>query len=40
MIGHATSSVDLSKTFTNEYAMAANKLEGYTTTTTPAGVAG
>jgi NitT/TauT family transport system substrate-binding protein len=40
MIGHATSSVDLSKTFTNEYAMAANKLEGFTTTTTPAGVAG
>ncbi|HKC26504.1 MAG TPA: ABC transporter substrate-binding protein [Jatrophihabitans sp.] len=40
MIGHATSSIDLSKTFTNEYAVAANKLEGYQTTTTPAGVTG
>jgi NitT/TauT family transport system substrate-binding protein len=34
--GTDTSKVDLSKTFTNEFAIAANKLEGYTTTTTPA----
>jgi NitT/TauT family transport system substrate-binding protein len=40
LIGSATSSVDLSTTFTNEFAMAANKTEGFTTTTTPAGASG
>jgi NitT/TauT family transport system substrate-binding protein len=37
LVGHATSSVNLGTTFTNEFAIAANKLEGFTTTTTPAG---
>ncbi|HEU5425507.1 MAG TPA: ABC transporter substrate-binding protein [Actinocrinis sp.] len=37
LIGSATSSVNLSATFTNDYAIAANKAEGYTVTTTPAG---
>jgi NitT/TauT family transport system substrate-binding protein len=32
--------VSISNTFTNKYALAANKLEGYTTTTTPAGADG
>lgn len=40
LVGHATSSVDLSKTFTNDFAIAANKQEGFTTTTTPAGANG
>jgi NitT/TauT family transport system substrate-binding protein len=40
LIGSATSSVDLSATFTNDYAIAANKLEGTTITTTPAGASG
>jgi NitT/TauT family transport system substrate-binding protein len=40
LIGSATSSVDLSTTFTNEFALAANKLEGDTVTTTPAGAGG
>jgi NitT/TauT family transport system substrate-binding protein len=37
LVGHATSSVNLGTTFTNEFAIAANKLEGFNTTTTPAG---
>jgi NitT/TauT family transport system substrate-binding protein len=37
LVGNVTSSVDLGKTFTNEFAVAANKKEGFTTTTTPAG---
>jgi NitT/TauT family transport system substrate-binding protein len=40
LIGSATSSVNLGSTFTNDFAMAANKSEGYTTTTTPAGADG
>ena len=40
LIGSATSSVDLSTTFTNDFAVAANQQEGYTTTTTPAGPQG
>ncbi|OIJ86392.1 ABC transporter substrate-binding protein [Streptomyces sp. MUSC 14] len=36
LVGHATSSVDLSKTFTNEFALQADKTEGIATTTTPA----
>jgi len=38
--GVDTSKVTISNTFTNKYAVAANKLEGYTTTTTPAGAEG
>ena len=34
--GTDTSKVDLGTTFTNEFAIAANKAEGFTTTTTPA----
>jgi NitT/TauT family transport system substrate-binding protein len=34
-IGSDTSSVKLSATFTNTFAVAANKLEGFTTTTKP-----
>jgi NitT/TauT family transport system substrate-binding protein len=37
LIGNATSSVNLGATFTTDFALAANKLEGLTTTTTPAG---
>jgi NitT/TauT family transport system substrate-binding protein len=40
LIGSATSSVNLGTTFSNEYAIAANKTEGFTTTTTPAGASG
>ena len=40
LIGNATSSVNLGTTFTNEFAIAANKLEGFTTTTSPAGPQG
>jgi NitT/TauT family transport system substrate-binding protein len=40
LIGNATSSVNLATTFTNDFAMAANKLEGYTPTTNPAGPQG
>ncbi|MBK3645464.1 ABC transporter substrate-binding protein [Streptomyces sp. MBT33] len=40
LVGGVTSSVDLSKTFTNEFALNANKKEGFTTTTTPAGANG
>lgn len=38
--GVDTSKLSISNTFTNKYALAANKLEGYTTTTTPAGADG
>jgi len=40
LIGNATSAVNLSTTFTNEFALAANQKEGFTTTTTPAGPQG
>jgi len=40
LIGVDVSKVTLANTFTNSYAMAANKLEGFTTTTTPAGPTG
>ncbi|HEY5223321.1 MAG TPA: ABC transporter substrate-binding protein [Microbacteriaceae bacterium] len=38
--GVDTSKVSIAGTFTNKYAIAANKLEGFTTTTKPAGAAG
>ncbi|MER6122089.1 ABC transporter substrate-binding protein [Streptomyces sp. NPDC001795] len=37
LVGHATSSVNLGTTFTNDFAIQANKTEGFTTTTSPAG---
>ena len=37
LVGQATSKVNLGTTFTNDFAIKANKLEGFTTTTTPAG---
>ncbi len=37
LVGHATSSVNLGTTFTNDFAFKANKTEGFKTTTTPAG---
>ncbi len=37
MVGNATSSINLGATFTNDFAIQANKLEGFTTTTAPAG---
>jgi NitT/TauT family transport system substrate-binding protein len=40
IIGVNTSKIDLSTTFTNEFALAANKLEGTATTSTPAGADG
>jgi NitT/TauT family transport system substrate-binding protein len=40
LIGNATSAVNIGATFTNEFALAANQKEGYTTTTTPAGPQG
>src|SRR5579859_3624356 len=40
LIGNATSAVNLGATFTNEFAIAANQKEGFTTTTTPAGPQG
>ncbi|MFG3205613.1 ABC transporter substrate-binding protein [Streptomyces sp. NPDC048192] len=40
LVGHATSKVDLGTTFTNDFALKANKKEGFTTTTAPAGTAG
>ncbi|MGW0208854.1 ABC transporter substrate-binding protein [Streptomyces sp. NPDC003233] len=40
LVGHATSKVNLGTTFTNDFAIAANKKEGFTTTTTPAGTSG
>ena len=39
-IGVDTSKVTIADTFTNKYAQAANKLEGFTPTTTPAGADG
>jgi NitT/TauT family transport system substrate-binding protein len=40
LIGAADDSVNLSATFTNDFAIKANQLEGFTTTTTPAGPTG
>jgi NitT/TauT family transport system substrate-binding protein len=40
VLGVEVAKVKLADTFTNDYAMKANKLEGFTTTTTPAGPAG
>jgi NitT/TauT family transport system substrate-binding protein len=40
LIGSVTSSVNLGSTFTNDFALQANKTEGYTVTTTPAGSTG
>lgn len=40
MVGTVTTQVDLSTTFTNDFALSANKKEGFTTTTTPAGAEG
>ncbi|MFB7712855.1 ABC transporter substrate-binding protein [Streptomyces sp. NPDC056105] len=37
LVGKATSKVDLGPTFTNDFAIKANKTEGFKTTTTPAG---
>ncbi|WP_405884813.1 hypothetical protein OG762_42630 [Streptomyces sp. NBC_01136] len=37
LVGHATSKVNLATTFTNDFAIKANKTEGFKTTTTPAG---
>jgi NitT/TauT family transport system substrate-binding protein len=37
LVGGVKGSVDLSKTFTNDFAVQANKTEGFKTTTTPAG---
>ncbi|MEO8906968.1 MAG: ABC transporter substrate-binding protein [Microbacteriaceae bacterium] len=39
-LGVDTSNISISGTFTNTYAIAANKLEGFTMTTKPAGAAG
>ncbi|HEY5320480.1 MAG TPA: ABC transporter substrate-binding protein [Galbitalea sp.] len=39
-IGTDVSKVSIAGTFTNKYAVAANKLEGFTTTTKPAGATG
>jgi NitT/TauT family transport system substrate-binding protein len=36
LVGVKTDSVNLGTTFTNEFALAANKTEGFTTSTTPA----
>jgi NitT/TauT family transport system substrate-binding protein len=40
LVGHATSSVNLGTTFTNDFAIEANKTEGFKTTTAPAGANG
>lgn len=40
LIGTNVSKVTLANTFTNDFAMKANQLEGFKTTTTPAGAAG
>ncbi|MET7481048.1 ABC transporter substrate-binding protein [Streptomyces sp. NPDC005648] len=40
LVGNVKGSVDLGKTFTNEFALKANKTEGFKTTTTPAGSTG
>ncbi|MET8100902.1 ABC transporter substrate-binding protein [Streptomyces sp. NPDC005236] len=37
LVGNVKGAVDLSKTFTNDFAIQANKTEGFKTTTTPAG---
>ncbi|MFF4507514.1 ABC transporter substrate-binding protein [Streptomyces sp. NPDC001401] len=37
LVGNATSKVNLGPTFTNDFAVKANKTEGFKTTTTPAG---
>jgi NitT/TauT family transport system substrate-binding protein len=37
LVGNVKGSVDLGKTFTNDFAVQANKTEGFKTTTTPAG---
>ncbi|MEH0502197.1 ABC transporter substrate-binding protein [Streptomyces scabiei] len=37
LVGNVKGSVDLSKTFTNDFAIQANKTEGFKTTTNPAG---
>ncbi|WP_406478052.1 ABC transporter substrate-binding protein [Streptomyces sp. NBC_01615] len=37
LVGNVKGSVDLSTTFTNDFAIQANKTEGFKTTTTPAG---
>ncbi|MFF4395177.1 hypothetical protein [Streptomyces sp. NPDC001480] len=39
-VGNVQGSVDLSKTFTNDFALPANRSEGFKTTTTPAGPTG
>ncbi|WP_055523685.1 hypothetical protein [Streptomyces graminilatus] len=40
LVGNVKGSVDLSKTFTNDFAVQANKTEGFKTTTPPAGPSG
>ena len=40
LVGNVKGSVDLSKTFTNDFAVQANKTGGFKTTTTPAGANG
>jgi NitT/TauT family transport system substrate-binding protein len=40
LIGTDVSKVTLANTFTNDFALQANKMEGFTTTTTPAGADG
>ncbi|MEU5630495.1 hypothetical protein ACH47C_03125 [Streptomyces rishiriensis] len=40
LVGNMKGSVDLSKTFTNDFALQTNKTEGFKTTTTPAGPTG
>jgi NitT/TauT family transport system substrate-binding protein len=40
VIGVDVAKVTLANTFTNKYALAANKLEGFSTSTTPAGTSG
>ncbi|WP_030926793.1 ABC transporter substrate-binding protein [Streptomyces sp. NRRL S-646] len=40
LVGNVKGSVDLSKTFTNDFAVQANKTEGFKTTTAPAGANG
>ena len=40
LLGTATPSVNIGTTFTNDFALAANKTEAYTVTTTPAGADG
>ncbi|MCF3132747.1 hypothetical protein [Streptomyces olivochromogenes] len=40
LVGNVKGPVDLSRTFTNNFALRANKTEGFKTTTTPAGPTG